>query len=631
MSGFALVSINKQVLYRTNEFFHQTDTYTPIRLPQHFIGQEEYEQLIMVFENVSSETELSYMKKTVNESNEVDTSWNFKIQPKLEMTLYYQGDVKSSHEKVPYSNTSFRVTSIEESIKIKDFEGEFFLMTREKEAYERFISLFTDRFNQAFHTDYATNIFEDFENSYSYSVISNTDVYNYRVYLTIGLILLFLLLSSFFLLMNKEISLLLNNDFSLHQVLWCLLGKKKIIITFIIAGIIGGFIFMYYKEQFLYLFQMYVFLFSGIYGISLISLLLTVANVELATIVFSSSQLAVSHEPPKEIAGEDYHVFYPVTIGKNHVDFIYSNRFASAADQELYETLNKNGSILVNVSDYLNEENEQFGRGIKINLNYLKKFPLIDVSGRLIQITEKETHPVILIPERYRHTDLKNDLAQITEYYQEISEKEPKFLFIKNNQPIYTFIPSIPWIEHYPVVEILTLKNSMYLERNILSGEIYPPLKIKIGSLSKERLFELIEESQLRDNLQLSFPYTQTEEIAVKVLSRSFHYLIQIFLLTFFSFFLLSYVMLCIYFVYNCRKIAIFRSSGYSLFETYKDFFMMNLIKWGTTSVIFLFLIEREPKYLFNIFFFSFIDFILSVVFILSTEKKSQLLLMNGG
>ena len=379
---------------------------------------------------------------------------------------------------------------------------------------------------------------------------------------------------------------------------------------------------------------MYVFLFSGIYGISLISLLLvekiaslreafnyiqyilftfgllfslllTVANVELATIVFSSSQLAVSHEPPKEIAGEDYHVFYPVTIGKNHVDFIYSNRFASAADQELYETLNKNGSILVNVSDYLNEENEQFGRGIKINLNYLKKFPLIDVSGRLIQITEKETHPVILIPERYRHTDLKNDLAQITEYYQEISEKEPKFLFIKNNQPIYTFIPSI--------------------------GEIYPPLKIKIGSLSKERLFELIEESQLRDNLQLSFPYTQTEEIAVKVLSRSFHYLIQIFLLTFFSFFLLSYVMLCIYFVYNCRKIAIFRSSGYSLFETYKDFFMMNLIKWGTTSVIFLFLIEREPKYLFNIFFFSFIDFILSVVFILSTEKKSQLLLMNGG
>ncbi|OUK05776.1 DUF1430 domain-containing protein, partial [Enterococcus faecium] len=162
---------------------------------------------------------------------------------------------------------------------------------------------------------------------------------NYRVYLTIGLILLFLLLSSFFLLMNKEISLLLNNDFSLHQVLWCLLGKKKIIITFIIACIIGGFIFMYYKEQFLYLFQMYVFLFSGIYGISLISLLLvekiaslreafnyiqyilftfgllfslllTVANVELATIVFSSSQLAVSHEPPKEIAGEDYHVFY---------------------------------------------------------------------------------------------------------------------------------------------------------------------------------------------------------------------------------------------------------------------------------------------------------------------------------
>ncbi|MVA08393.1 DUF1430 domain-containing protein, partial [Shigella flexneri] len=98
-------------------------------------------------------------------------------------------------------------------------------MTREKEDYERFISLFVERFNQAFHTGYATHVFEDFENSYLYSVISSTDVYNYRVYLTIGLILLFLLLPSFFLLMNKEISLLLNNGFSLHQVLWCLLGK----------------------------------------------------------------------------------------------------------------------------------------------------------------------------------------------------------------------------------------------------------------------------------------------------------------------------------------------------------------------------------------------------------------------
>ena len=113
------------------------------------------------------------------------------------------------------------------------------------------------------------------------------------------------------------------------------------------------------------------------------------------------------------------------------MDFIYSNRFASAADQELYETLNKNGSILVNVSDYLNEENEQFGRGIKINPNYLKKFPLADDHGNLIQVTEEEAHPVILIPERYRHTGLKNNLEKITEYYQEISEKEPKFLFIK--------------------------------------------------------------------------------------------------------------------------------------------------------------------------------------------------------
>ena len=72
------------------------------------------------------------------------------------------------------------------------------------------------------------------------------------------------------------------------------------------------------------------------------------------------------------------------------MDFIYSNRFASAADQELYETLNKNGSILVNVSDYLNEENEQFGRGIKINLNYLKKFPLIDVSGNLSTVKDQD-------------------------------------------------------------------------------------------------------------------------------------------------------------------------------------------------------------------------------------------------
>ncbi|WP_165003344.1 MULTISPECIES: DUF1430 domain-containing protein [unclassified Enterococcus] len=658
MIGFALVSINKQVLYRTSEFFHRTDAYTPIRLPQHFVRQEEYEQLIKLFENVSSETELSYMKKTVNESNEVDTSWNFKIQPKLEMTLYYQGSVDTSHEKVAYSNTSFRLLSIEESIRMRDFEGEFFLMTREKEDYKRFISLFAERFNQEFRSDYVTDVFEDFENNYPYSVISSTDLYSYQMYLSIGLILLFLLLPSFFLLMNKEISLLLNHGFSLHQVLWYLLGKKKIVTTLIIAGVIGGFVFIYYRRQLLDLFQMYVFLFSGMYGVSLISLIsvkklslvreafkyiqfiifafgllsslvLAVSNVELATIVFSSSKLFVSYEPPKEIVDEDYHVFYPVTIGKNHVDFIYSNRFSEMIDDRLYGYLNEKGSILVNITDYLFEENEVFGRGIKINPNYLRKFPLLDESANLIRITEEKARAVLLIPQKYQE---KEGVTKIIKHYEELNDEQPEIIFIQDEQPVYTFIPHTPWIEEYPFIEVLTLENSTYWERNIFSGEIYPPLKIKTdGQMSHEKIMKLVADNQLSDNLQLLFSYTRAEEISFKSLSRSFTYLISIFMLTIISFFVLSYSVLCIYFSYNQRKIAILRTNGCSLFSTHKDFFVSTMMKWCVIALAFLFLLENDRKYLINIFLFSVIDLLSAAFFLVYLEKKNMISLMFGG
>lgn len=354
--GIAFSTINNQNLNKTIDIFNHTSSYSPLRIPKIFVQESECRQILSLFEDISLKTNIPYMKKVTNESHEINESFDFKLNPKLEIIFYYQDqDQKEpSNFKLPFSNTNFRIENIQQSIRKKDFEGEFFILTSDKEEYEGYIKEFSKKYNEIFQSTHGIERFDDFNNERNYSPIGNTDLYQSSFYIQVGLLFFIAVLGSYYLIAIREIGLLSNYSFSVKHIVHMLLGNKMLLF------------------------------------------LLGVVVCELVMM----------------------------------------------------------------------------------------------------------------------------------------------------------------WIKDYPFIEVLTLMNSTFWERNIIDGDSTPPLKVKTNQKNREKILNLVEANQLSDNLQLLHPYTRAEEIVVKMTSRSLGQVVSIFLVTASSFFSLNFFVLSILFIYNKRIIA---------------------------------------------------------------------------
>ncbi|MGN8981894.1 hypothetical protein ACTNBL_05975 [Enterococcus villorum] len=651
--------INQQNLNKTVHTFNHTTNYSPLRVPKIFVQESEYRQLIFLFETLSLKNDIPYMKKVTNESNEIKEGFNFKIRPKLEITFYYQNQKEPTNFKLPFSNTRFLIENIQQSITKKEFEGEFFLLTSDKEKYEIYAKGFAKGYNKIFQTTYEVDVFSDFNNELNYSPISSTDLYHFSSYVQIGILFFVFALGSYYFILIKEIHLLSNYGFSVKHIMHTLIGKTTMFFLLCVVSIESFLMWKMFREQFLPYTFLLTLLLGGSYFISLIfiyliiklpsmkkrlkylqfltftvtllfSFILAITSTNLSEIILATTNLWNTYEVPSEIVSENYEVFYPLTIGKNHIEFIYANQLQKHMDDSLYESLNEQGSILVNLSDYHIKENKIFGRGIKVNPNYLKKFQILDEKGERIYIDEQEQKHILLIPERYKEKDLRNELEEVISYYNDFYQQKTKVYYIQDNQSIYTFTLHDPWIDDYPFIEILTLKNSTFWERNIINGDSSPPLKVKADPTNRKKILKLVEKNQLSDNLQLLFPYTKAEEIVVKMISKSLGQLISIFIVTMISFISLSFLVLSILFIYNKRTIALLRLSGFSLLSTYRTLFIQIFFKWGLATIFMFIFWESDLKIIINMIIFIMIDLSMTIVFLLYIEKKNNLFILSG-
>ncbi|WP_261796703.1 hypothetical protein [Enterococcus durans] len=169
------------------------------------------------------------MKKVINESHEINESFDFKLNPKLEIIFYYQDQKEPSNFKLPFSNTNFRIENIQQSIRKKDFEGEFFILTSDKEEYEGYIKEFSKKYNEIFQSTHGIEHFDDFNNERNYSSIGNTDLYQSSFYIQVGLLFFIAVLGSYYLIAIREIGLLSNYSFSVKHIVHMLLGNKMLL------------------------------------------------------------------------------------------------------------------------------------------------------------------------------------------------------------------------------------------------------------------------------------------------------------------------------------------------------------------------------------------------------------------
>ncbi|NBA38129.1 hypothetical protein GVK96_01165 [Enterococcus hirae] len=659
--GIFIFQVEKYSTNKVLDFFKYTDSYSPIKIPKKITNKKENDKVINVIETVSKQDKLFTLYKVVNQGYFIKEGINFKFLPQEKITLYTSHTNQKDTHTFPLSKAVLSIDTIDNLKNNNEFEWQVFIRTEDKNRYENVVEHIKNVYNEEFGKKYTYEDFSDFEKSLNYELALDKDVYNISNYLKIGIVF-FVVMSSFWIFsVNKKIHILRQNGYSVVAIINNFIGRGYTICICVsialfacLLGIISnGYCIYFIINIGLLLSLSYFWLGMTVYMVEklnrrkkdsknkvekfLINLLpttikliflmmLVVTNLDLARVMSQATNITFNNEIPKEISNDNYHVFFPVVVGKNNVDFLYANIFGEKEEEEIYQYLNQNGSLLVNIEHYNIKENEIFAREIHLNPNYLKKFDILDENDQRVSIEENERKRVLLIPERFKGS---SELTKIEEYY---FKELPKYdhrstiiIYIKDKQPVYSFVPNNPWIDDYPILNILTIKNSDSFERNIFNGDMYPPLKIKTTGISIEKFNELLEKNRMTDNLPSFIPYEKSDITLIKRLSGSLAYLLTSSLLTIFAFSIVCSLTTAYFFQYNNKKFRLLRLNGYSFFKTYESVFLLLIFELIAGLSIATFLFEMNKEFIINIALSMLLNVVIVSMTLFFVEKRKSI------
>lgn len=645
---------------KVTDFFRYTDSYSPVKKPKKITNKKENDSAIDIIEKISKQEGLFTLYKVVDQGYFIKEGINFKFLEKAEITLYVPQTHQKSVYSPPLSKSVLTIDGIDNLKNKNEFEWQVFIKTEDKNKYKDTVEQIKNTYNKAFDENYTYKDFADFEKSESYELSSGRDIYNISSYLKIGITFFTVMLSFWIFSVHKKIHILRQNGYSIVASINNFIGKGYATCIFVSIALLTyllGSISRIYCVNFminvgLLLALSYVWLMMLVYvveklgrrkkesknkgeklfinilptAIKLIFLMmLVVIHLDLARIMYQASNITFNSEVPKKISEDNYHVFYPVVVGKNQLEFTYDKDSRAEEEEEIYRYLNQKGSLLVSIQHYNTKENEVFGREIQLNPNYLKKFEILDENNQRVLIEESEEKRILLIPERFKGSD---DLKKIEEYYfkdlLQFEDKLTEIIYIKDKQPVYSFVPNKPWIDDYPILDILTLKNSDSWERNIFSGAMYPPIKIKTAGKASEKLNGLLEKNKLTDNLPSFVPYEKSEITLIKSLSGSLSSLLISSLLTVFVFSIVCLLTTAYFFQYHNKKFYLLRLNGYSFFETYASVFLLLLFELMMGLTIAAFLSEISKEFVINIFLAMVLNVIIVSMTLFRVEKRQS-------
>lgn len=645
---------------KVTDFFRYTDSYSPVKKPKKITNKKENDSAIDIIEKISKQEGLFTLYKVVDQGYFIKEGINFKFLEKAEITLYAPQTHQKSVYTPPLSKSVLTIDSIDNLKNKNEFEWQVFIKTEDKNKYKDTVEQIKNAYNKAFGQNYTYKDFSDFEKSENYDLVSGRDIYNISSYLKIGIAFFIVMLSFWIFSVHKKIHILRQNGYSIVASINNFIGKgyatcifaSIALLTYLLGSISRIYCVNFMINIGLLLSLSYIWLMMMVYVVEKLSrrkkesknkgeklfinvlptaikliflMMLVVMHLDLARIMYQASNITFNSEVPKKISEDNYHVFYPVVVGKNQLEFTYDKDSRAEEEEEIYRYLNQKGSLLVSIQHYNTKENEVFGREIQLNPNYLKKFEILDENNQRVLIEESEEKRILLIPERFKGSD---DLKKIEEYYfkdlLQFEDKLTEIIYIKDKQPVYSFVPNKPWIDDYPILDILTLKNSDSWNRNIFSGAMYPPIKIKTAGQSSEKLGGLLEKNRLTDNLPSFVPYEKSEITLIKSLSGSVRYLLISSLLTVFVFSIVCLLTTAYFFQYHNKKFYLLRLNGYSFFETYASVFLLLVFELMMGLSIAAFLSEISKEFVINIFLAMVLNVIIVSITLFRVEKRKS-------
>jgi len=320
---------------------------------------------------------------------------------------------------------------------------------------------------------------------------------------------------------------------------------------------------------------------------------------------------------------KDYGVFYPVNVGYDLEDIQHGSPKATAAEAiELYPVLNRMGALFIEARMYeeraliLNKDWEGI-RSIKVNPNYLRKFPVYDIHNNPVQVSEDTSDWILLAPEKYRHRE-----KEIMSFFQKartgamgyegayeweerffkrvvpdsVKNQQIKIIWLANDQKIFSFNPKVFPAENSmiidPIIQVVTEKNSICADRAdmITGGGGADPLKVRLinrdTALTLSTLEPELKRLKLDDNLKHLITVDQFVLQEIYNLQKWMNYLLLISLGLIAGLLILVVQNLTIFFNKYQRKFIVRRLFGTDFFKTYKEYILLFSVTWAFQLLI---------------------------------------------
>ena len=234
---------------------------------------------------------------------------------------------------------------------------------------------------------------------------------------------------------------------------------------------------------------------------------------------------------------QDYAVFYPVSIGDDQDELASGGNATSVAQARiLYPILDEAGGIYIDAINYESEVPSAPASPfpappIRVNLNYLEQYPVMDDSGNPIDVGTDEQAWVVAVPEQYKsHEAELREFLQMTRTGEQgfdgavqaeerivgepaperFTRQEIRIIWTASGQEVFSFNANVgPESGNTivdPIIEIMTPANSLTVDRlNSITGEMNTPLKVRVDGDPAAMLIELtpvLRELDLDDNLR---------------------------------------------------------------------------------------------------------------------------------
>ncbi|MCL8204136.1 hypothetical protein N4562_08690 [Ligilactobacillus agilis] len=286
---------------------------------------------------------------------------------------------------------------------------------------------------------------------------------------------------------------------------------------------------------------------------------------------------------------KDYLCFYPLQVGRNPVGDV-DNYLRGG--KRLYYLAAKEKILYIDSGAASYKQPADVARAktsVTMNNYYLDAYPLKDIHGHKITVKPSENRLVILLPKDRRNQE-RAALTYIKKYVQ-ASNKPLKVIYTdpKYNQSSYDALNQRAMDDE--IVYVVTSKSlTTYL--NILNGSPRDGLMIPLEGSEKalrQKWLKRMKEVNLEDNFPQLIRYSQADraEFRQELTDLGEHVVENLFYLL--TLILLSGYSLGSYLKLFAREIRLKRSYGYSRFKAYQSYWLLLLGQYlciGTYGIV---------------------------------------------